>query len=123
MLFTRTLGPDARLVRLHLSAPRSLNLSAWAVRVRGRGLHVLVIDKSGRFRGVDLRLPATGPATVQRLLAPSARLAIPGDPERTAARIDGAWTGTRRTETITRRGGGYELTIRGLSAALVGVHT
>ncbi len=33
MMFTRMLGAEARLVRPHLSAARSLNLSAWAVRV------------------------------------------------------------------------------------------
>ncbi len=122
-LFTRTLGPDAGLVRLHLSAPRRLNLSAWAVRVRGGGLHVLVIDKSGDSARVDLRLPATGPATVQRLLAPLARSRSGVTLNGQELGSDGAWTGTPRTESITRSSGGYELTMPRLSAALVGVHT
>ena len=123
MMFVRTLGPDARLVRLHLTAPRSLNLSAWAVRVRGGQLHVLLIDKSGRSARVDLRLPATGPATVQRLLAPAARSrsGVTLDGQQLAA--DGRWTGTPHTQTITRSRHGYELAMPRLSAALVAVQT
>ncbi len=84
---------DARRRRRDWSAStstraRSLNLSAWAVRVRGGQLHVLVIDKSDRNVRVDLHLPATAPATVQRLLAPSARSTSGGDARRPAARID-----------------------------------
>jgi hypothetical protein len=123
LMFARTLGPDARLVRLHLVAPRSLNLSAWAVELAGRELHVLVIDKSGRSARIELHLPATGPATVERLLAPAAR-------SRSGVTLDGQhlgpngrWTGTPQTETITRNRGGYELTMPRLSAALVAVRT
>ena len=71
MLFNRTLGPQARLVRLHLTAPRSLDLSAWAVQIRGKILHVLLIDKGRRTVRVELHLPTSAPAGVQRLLAPS----------------------------------------------------
>jgi hypothetical protein len=121
ILFTRTLGPDANLVRLHLDATRSLNLSAWAVRVRGGQLHVLVIDKGDHNVRVDLRLPATAPATVQRLLAPSARstsgVTLAGQQLGSTA----TWTGTTRTDTITPTRRGYVLTVPRLSAALVGV--
>src|SRR5205085_4793117 len=73
LTFIRTLGRDPWLVRSHLQAKRSLHLKAWAVRV-GRGvLHVLLIDKGERSVRVVLRLPARGPATVVRLLAPSPR--------------------------------------------------
>jgi Glycosyl hydrolase family 79 C-terminal beta domain len=123
MMFVRTLGPDARLVRLHLTVPRSLNLSAWAVRVRGGQLHVLVIDKSGRSARVELHLPATGPATIQRLLAPAARSRSGVTLDGQQLGPDGRWTGTPRTETITRSRRGYELTVPRLSAALVAVHT
>ena len=120
MLFTRTLGPGARLVPLHLAAARSLNLSAWAVRIRGRILHVLLIDKGSRTVRVDLHVPATGSATVQRLLAPSPY-------SRTGVTLDGQqldhagkWTGTPRTETIGPAArGGYVLTLARRSAALM----
>jgi hypothetical protein len=86
-------------------------------------LHVLVIDKSGRSARIELHLPATGPATVERLLAPAAR-------SRSGVTLDGQhlgpngrWTGTPQTETITRNRGGYELTMPRLSAALVAVRT
>jgi Glycosyl hydrolase family 79 C-terminal beta domain len=121
MLFNRTLGPQAKLERLRLSASRSLNLSAWAVRVRGDILHVLLIDKGNRTVRVRLHLPASGPASVQRLLAPSAY-------SRSGVTLDGQqlnwagyWTGTPRTETITPGAHGYELTLPRTSAALIGV--
>lgn len=122
LLFNRTLGPQASLVRLHMSAPRSLNLSAWAVRVRGGMLHVLLIDKSGRSARVDLRLPATAPATVQRLLAPSAYSGA--DVTLDGQRLDraGQWVGMPRTETISPGPrGGYVVTLPERSAALIGV--
>jgi hypothetical protein len=122
MMFTRTLGPQARLVRLHLAAARSLNLSAWAVQVRGRILHVLLIDKGSRTVRVDLRLPASATGTVQRLLAPSpySRSGVTLN----GMQLDqaGEWTGTPRTERIAPgAGGGYELTVPRRSASLLSV--
>ena len=121
LMFERTLGSDARLVRLHMSHARSMNLSAWAVRVRGGILHVLVLDKSNRTVRVDLRLPATGPATVQRLLAPSASATTGETLDGQRLGPDGTWVGARQTETITRSASGYVLTVPRRSAALVGV--
>jgi len=121
IMFARTLGPDARLVRLHMSHPRSLNLSAWAVRVRGNMLHVLVIDKSDRTVRVNLHLPGTGPATVQRLLAPSASSTTGETLDGQRLGPHGTWIGTRVTQTITRGAHGYMLTVPRRSAALVGV--
>ncbi len=121
LMFERTLGPDARLVRLDMSHARSVNLSAWAVRVRGGILHVLVLDKSNRAVRVDLRLPATGPATVQRLLAPSASATAGETLDGQRLGPDATWVGARQIETITRGAGGYVLTVPRRSAALVGV--
>jgi hypothetical protein len=123
MLFTRTLGPQAQLVRLHLAAPRSLNLSAWAVQVRGRILHVLLIDKGSRTVRVDLRLPASAPGSVQRLLAasPYSHSGVTLDGQQ--LNYAGDWTGPRRTETLAPGPrGGYELTLPRRSAALFTVH-
>jgi Glycosyl hydrolase family 79 C-terminal beta domain len=121
-MFTRTLGPQAQLVRLHLAAARSLNLSAWAVEVRGRILHVLLIDKGRRTVRVDLRLPTSATGTVQRLLAPSpySRSGVTLNGQQ--LNYAGDWTGTLRAETIVPgASGGYELTVPRRSAALISV--
>jgi hypothetical protein len=121
-MFTRTLGPQAKLVRLHLAAARSLNLSAWAVQIKGRILHVLLIDKGSRSVRVDLRLPAHATGTVQRLLAPSpySRSGVTLDGQ--ALNYAGDWTGTPHTEAIAPGPrGGYELTVTRRSAALMSV--
>ncbi len=121
IMFERTLGAQARLVRLHMSAPRRANLSAWAVRVRGDILHVLVIDKGDRNLRVDLHLPATGPATVQRLLAPSASSTSGETLDGQRIGPDGTWVGVRQIGTIVAGRQGYVLTIPRRSEALVGV--
>jgi hypothetical protein len=121
ILFSRTLGADPQLVQLRLRARRSLHLKAWAVSVRGRALHVLLIDKGSRSVRVALHLPATDPATVQRLLAPSvsSRSGVTLDGQQLSA--EGSWQGRAATETITPGIDGYELTIPRFSAALVSV--
>lgn len=120
LMFTRTLGPDAQLVKLHTSAPHSLNLSAWGVQVRGRILHVLLIDKSGRSVRVDVRVPAIATASVQRLLAasPYSRWGVTLDGQQ--LNYAGEWTGTARDETVAPGPrGGYEVTVPRHSAALM----
>lgn len=123
LLFTRALGPQAKLVRLRLDAARSLNLSAWGVRIAGGILHVVVIDKGNRGVRIRMGLPATGPATVQRLLAPSlsARSGVTLAGQRLGA--DGRWYGQRHVATILHGSAGYELVMPAHSAALVAVGT
>jgi hypothetical protein len=123
ILFTRMLGPNARLVQAGLAAPRSLHLKAWAVRVGARGLRVLLINKGAHAARVDLSLPASGPAGVERLLAPSVRA-------RAGVTLDGqhlgahdTWLGRPRRERINPGARGYELTLPATSAALVRVQT
>ena len=122
ILFARTLGPDAQLlpVRAHGGAPSALSL--WAVRVRGGGLHVLVINKGSRPVAVSLRLPARAPAEVERLLAPSvsSTSGVTLDGQRLGR--DGKWLGRRARETVVPELGRYELKLPRDSAALVGVH-
>jgi hypothetical protein len=84
-------------------------------------LHVLLIDKSNRTVRVALHLPATGPATVQRLLAPSASSTTGETLDGQRLGPDGTWIGTRLTQTITRGAHGYMLTLPRRSEALVGV--
>jgi hypothetical protein len=122
ILFTRALGRDSQLVRVHLHAARSLNLSAWAVRVLGDYTHVLLINKGGKSVRVELRLPASGPAAVQRLIAPSTRSTSGVTLDGQWLSAHGTWLGRPSSETLAPAPGGYALTIRGASAVLVTVH-
>jgi hypothetical protein len=121
LLFTRALGPHAKLVRLRLDAARSLNLSAWAVHVAGDSLHVVVLDKGTHTVRLRLRLPATRPATVQSLLAPSvsSRTGVTLAGQHLGA--DGRWYGQRHVQTILPSHRGYELVVPQHSAALLEV--
>ena len=122
ILFARTLGADAQLVHLRVRADASLHLRVWAVRVRGGGLHVLLIDESNRSAGVDLRLPATGLATVERLQAASVRSLSGVTLGGQQLGPFGSWQGQPVHPTISPGVHGYQLTIRGASAALLSVH-
>jgi hypothetical protein len=119
ILFARTLGPDAQLVHAQMRAPRSLHLKVWAVRVAGDMLHVLLLDKGKRSVNVDLQLPATGSATVQRLRAPSARARSGVTLDGQGLGRDGRWQGKPTGESISPGPHGYELTVPRLSGALV----
>ena len=122
LLFTRTLGPSSRLVPLRVHAAPSLHLKAWGVSVLGHTLHVLLIDKGNRAANVELNLPATGPATVQRLIAPAAT-------SRSGVTLagqwlgrNGRWHGQRTAQRILRSRTGYHVTVAPFSAALVSVN-
>jgi len=121
VLFARTLGEDARLVHVRVRAARALRLSVWAVRVAGGVLHVLLIDKSNRAATVRLELPAHGPASVERLLAPSADSSSGVTLAGQQLGDDGSWQGPPANETIARGRGAYQLDLPRLSAALLSV--
>jgi hypothetical protein len=119
ILFARTLGRDSRLVPVKLDGKSGLNLRAWAVRVGKNTLHMLLFDKGPKSVRLTLHLPASGPLTVERLLAPSAK-------SRTGVTFAGQhlgedvkWKGRRVVQTVIRGPHGYEVTIRGISAALL----
>jgi hypothetical protein len=118
-LFARTLGPGAQMVPLRVRALRPLQLNAWAIRVRGDVLNVLLINKGTRPATVALRLPVTGRAAVQRLLAPSATSRSNVTLDGMHLTVGGRWQGTRATETIRPGAEGYELALPQMSAALV----
>lgn len=120
IMFARTLGPAAHVLPVKVGAGAP-GLKVWVVRVRGGILHVLLIDKGSRGVRVLLPLPASGPATVERLLAPSPvarwRVVLGGQwlgPE-------GRWIGTRYTESIGPGPRGYVLVVPRHSAALLRV--
>ena len=119
ILFTRMLGPDARLVAVGLHAHPGVHLKAWAVREAGGILHVLLINKGSATATVALRLPAVGPASVQRLLAPSVTA-------RSGVTLDGqtlgrhaTWRGRPSKEAVSPSVNGYVLSVPATSAALV----
>jgi hypothetical protein len=121
LLFDRTLGPDARLLRVHLHASRQTHLTAWAVEVGHGLLHVLLTNEGPRTVTVALALPSTATATVQRLLAPSIRarggLTLDGQ------HLDshGEWQGRPSIGTMNPGGGTYSLALPHASAALLSV--
>jgi hypothetical protein len=118
-LFARTLGPNSQLLPVALQARPGLRLKAWAVRVGANTLHILLIDKSTRAVRVSLEIPATGPVTAQRLLARSARATSGVTLGGQHLDAQGRWVGASATETLRPGGGGYPVTVRGLSATLV----
>jgi hypothetical protein len=121
LMFARTLGADAHLIRLHLDAPASVHLKAWAVTLKGRILHVLLIDKGRRGARVALHLPATAPAQVERLLAPSVRATTGVTLAGQRLSPSGAWVGTRTVQRVAPGRHGYEVTVPAGSEALLSV--
>jgi hypothetical protein len=120
-LFTRMLGPQSRLVTAQLRTGRSLHLKVWAVRVGSDTLNVLMLDKGSTGATVHLRLPATGAAQVQRLLAPSAS-------SESHVTLDGQWLddgvrwrGRRAIQTLAPQRHDYTVRLRGVSAAMLTV--
>ena len=101
ILFTRTLGPHPQLVDARVRVRPPAHVKVWVVRVGGDALHVLVDNKGDRLLKIELQLPATGVATVQRLLAPSAgaRDGVTLDGQRLGPDFD--WRGGRAIERIT----------------------
>ncbi|MGH2870464.1 MAG: glycosyl hydrolase family 79 C-terminal domain-containing protein [Solirubrobacteraceae bacterium] len=118
LMFARTLGPRARVVSVSVHAPRSSHLVAWAVRTGGR-LRVLLIDKGARRVRVTLKLPATGLATVQRLLAPSPRAQSGVTLGGRWLDRRGRWHGRASHELVSPLSRGYVLTLPRYSAALI----
>lgn len=117
--FSKTLGANAQLVPLRLNVRPPVRLKAWAVRVSGNILHVLLINKGTHTAHVSLHIPATGPLRAQRLIARSARatsgLTLGGQ----HLNAGGRWAGRPTFETIHPGNGGYHVTVGGISATLV----
>jgi hypothetical protein len=120
LMFARTLGPGARLIAVGVHAPRASHLVVWAVRTGG-SWHVLLIDKGSRRVRVTVALPTTGPAAVERLLAPSPRAQSGVTLGGRWLDRGGRWQGRASHELVSRSRRGYVLTIPRYSAALVSV--
>jgi hypothetical protein len=121
ILFARTLSSHPQLVHAKLHANPSLHLKAWAVRVSGGMLHVLLINKGSRSANVRVSLPGSGAAKVERLLAPSASSVSGMTLAGQQLGHDGRWHGPLTIETVARSTGGYQVLVPPASAALVSV--
>jgi len=119
VLFARALGPRARLVTLRSHISRALDLGAWAVRVGGDTLHVVLIDKGRRSARVALHLPATGRVYVERLLAPSVRSPAGVTLGGREIGANGRWQGLAADQAVAPRNGRYVVNVRSMSAALL----
>jgi hypothetical protein len=120
ILFARSLGPSPRLVRVRVHAPAAPSLGAWAVRSGRDTLHVLIDNEGRRPVSAALHVPATGRATVERLLAPAvtARAGETLGGRRLGA--DGRWQGPGVAATVASSGArGYRVEVPARSAALV----
>jgi hypothetical protein len=119
ILFARTLGPDAELLRTHMRTSRAPALKVWAVRVRGGAVHVLLINKGRRPVRTTVAVRPTGPAELERLLAPtvSARAGVTLGGQHLSS--SGAWVGRPATQVISATRRGYRLIVPAYSAALL----
>ena len=119
ILFARALGPDAALVPVHVTGSGAQRLDGWAVRVRPGALHVLLINKGPRAVRTTVRLPRFGPASVERLRAPSAGSSTGVTLDGQHLTRGGGWLGSRSTGVIQPVSGSYEVTVPAFSAALL----
>ncbi len=121
ILFARTLGPNARLVPTQLRSPSPRHLKVWAVKVGNGTLHVLLINKGPQQLHVSLQLPATAPARVERLLAPSpsARSGVTLGGQ--SLDQDAQWRGAHVTEVVYLAHRRYVLALPRYSAAVLAV--
>jgi len=122
VIFSRMLGPGAKLIPLHLSAPKSPKLKAWAVRTSDRVMHVLLLNKGDRSVRVGLGLPLTGVATYQRLRAPNitstTHVTLDGQHLNQAA----AWAGKPVAQHLLGPTDRLSIAVPAHSAALVTAH-
>jgi hypothetical protein len=122
ILFARTVGPESKLVPVRVAASRPLRLKAWAVRVRSGAWHVLLINKGRSAVTAALHLPGlgrVGPASIERLRAPSVDSRFGVTLAGQHLSLSGRWVGSRSLQRIPRDSGAYEVTVPGFSAALV----
>jgi Glycosyl hydrolase family 79 C-terminal beta domain len=120
-LAARTLGADATLLPATVTQPDGASLKAWAVRIRGNVLHLLLINRGNRALTVSVPLPGRGAATLQRLLAPSVTATTGETLAGQSLNAAGTWRGRRSEPRVSPRAGRYTVTMPGRSAALLTV--
>lgn len=118
-LFKRTVGPGAQLEHADVSAPAGADLTAWPVRVSGARLHVLLLNKGAHAERVTLHAAGRGPASLQRLRAPSPSATSHITLADRHIGADARWHGRRSTSRIAAAHGSYRMTVPAYSAALL----
>jgi hypothetical protein len=122
MMFAQATPPGSRLVGL--SGKRAGGLSAWATLAPDGQIRVVLINKAlDQTQAVTVRIPATtGPATLERLQAPSAGarsgVTLGGHgfgAETATGRLDPTSAGT----TVTPTSHGYRISLPAASAAML----
>jgi hypothetical protein len=121
ILFARALSSAPRLVAVQLREDPTLQLKAWAVRVSGGVVHLLLINKGLRTANVRVEVRGSGPARVERLIAPSAASVSGVTLAGQQLGSDGRWHGPLTVQTVARGPGGYEVQVPARSAALVSI--
>jgi Glycosyl hydrolase family 79 C-terminal beta domain len=118
IMFVRTIEPGGRLVGVRTESRGPAVVKAWAVHTKGNQLHLLLINKSAYPAEVELRLPSSGPITVERLLAPAVTSTSGVTLNGQQLGREAHWFGTKTTENVDRGAGGYEVAVPKYSAAL-----
>ncbi len=124
LLFARAAPPGSRLLAVS-GAPGGAE-PVWALRTPQGALHVVAINKSATAtESLALHLPgARGPATVQRLTAPSLAASTGvtiGGQSFGSETTTGELTGTPQRPIVRARDGAYHLIVPAHSAALLEV--
>jgi hypothetical protein len=121
VLFERALGPGARLLAIDLRTGGDPRLSAWAVKLSGGAVQVLLINKGARAASVALRLRRRSRGQALYLHAPSpsatSRLTLGG----ASLRADGSWDREQTLRPLRSTAGTYHVGVPPFSAALVSV--
>jgi hypothetical protein len=123
MMFARAAPPGSRL--LHITGRRAAGVTVWATRARDRRVRVTLINKDASApHSISLHPPPgiSGPATVQRLQAPSvsARRGVTlGGRGFGSQTYSGRLAATQTQPVAPAAGRGYTVTLPRASAALV----
>ena len=120
LLFAQAAPPGSHLLSVSRT---STSLRAWATRARDGRTRVVLINDSGSWRQIAVRVPGQhGDGTLERLRAPglgaTTGVTLGGrtfGPRTTTGRF----TGAPRTQAITPRGSSYAVSLPPASAALM----
>jgi hypothetical protein len=122
IMFSRALAGGVGLEPSHLGAAHSLHVSAWVVRTRDGGRHILVVDKGPHAIRLLLRVNDSGPASAEQLRAasPAARFGVTLGGQHIGPR--GQWLGRPQTEPVIQSPRGYVVTVPRYGATLVTIN-
>ncbi len=122
VLFAKTIGAGAELVPVRVLASTSFHFKAWAVRVNGGVMRVLLLNKGARDMRVRVRLARGRVALVQRLRAPNVTSTSGVTFGHQYLTGLATWAGRARTQRVARSSKGFLISVPRYSAALMTVH-